>query len=38
MNLIERVEDVEGAIEGFRALLTLMGINLGWENHQIRTF
>lgn len=36
--LIERVEDLEGTIEGFRALLTLMTIDLEWSNTQIRAF
>ena len=36
--LIERVKDLEGAIEGFRALLILITLELGWENHQIRAY
>lgn len=34
----ERLEDVEGTIKAFRSLLTLITLELGWSNYQIKAF
>lgn len=36
--LIEKIEDLEGSIKAFRALLTLITLELGWSNQQIRIY
>jgi len=36
--LIEKIKDLEGSIESFRALLTLITLELGWGNQQIRSY
>ncbi len=36
--LIEKIEDLEGSIKAFRALLTLITLELGWSNQHIRIY